>query len=83
MRWHVERGPVVRAAGMEDRLARVTKTCVVDDQFLHKQQINQIAEAFVAFARSRRQGHAVQLLRDVDGEADMGVRRDRSRRTRP
>jgi hypothetical protein len=56
MRWDLKwRGPVVSAAGTKNRLARFTHARVVGDEFLHEQQVDQIAEAFVALASPGRQ----------------------------
>ena len=62
------RRPNVRAPAPKDRLAGFAQYPVIGDQFLHEQEVNEVAKAFIAPACSWRQGHAVQFLCDVEAQ---------------
>ena len=75
--WAQCAGTVERSGGQpwvfRLRLAgRAERDVVVRDHRVHEQEVDEVAEPFVLLARPRREGHAVQLLCDVEAKRQAG-----------
>jgi hypothetical protein len=61
--------PGVGVPVAEDQLTSLAEGgVIVSDHRVHQEQIHQVAEPFILLIRPRREGHAVQLLRDMEAK---------------
>jgi len=68
LRYFKARRPVVGATVAKHGLACGSQPAVISDEFLHEQEIDQIAESIIALSWPWRKRHAVQLLSDVEAQ---------------